>query len=309
MDIQLSGEGVVRDVGSAGAVRNPLGEGARGGAGPVSPPGELARVLEQCLLPPGPDGARRTEAVLDRSWWSWAGPHGGLLAALALGAARDVVAADRVPQVVSAQYLSAAGDAPLELAARVLRAGGSSDVVRVDVASDGAPVLGAAVTFARARPGGTRWDDVPAPTAPEPGDCPRLDPSAVVPFAQHVEIRSVGPGPFDAGVRPELLAWVRWADPDVPVDAASLLVLVDALAPALYAIATVPVPVPTVDLTVTLQPEPPHRGWTLVRIRTRTAADGWCVDDSEVWTPDGRLLAQARQTRRVLGDLRPSPLP
>ena len=41
----------------------------------------------------------------------------------------------------------------------------------------------------------------------------------------------------------------------------------------------------------------------LTRIATRTAGDGWCVEDSEVWTPEGRLLAQSRQTRRVLGEL------
>lgn len=271
----------------------------------MTAPGALTRALDQRPLPDAADGARRSQVVLDRSWWSWTGPHGGLLAALAVGAARGVVAADRLPQIVSAQFLSAAGEAPLELEARTLRAGGSSDVVRVDITSDGTPVLAAAVTLGRTRQDGTRWDDVPAPAAPPPDECPRVDPSSIVPFAQHVEIRRIGPGPFEGGDRAELLAWVRWADPDAPVDVASLVVLVDALAPALYAIATVPVPVPTVDLTVTLQPEPPGAGWTLIRIRTRTSAGGWCVDDSDVWAPDGRLLAQARQTRRVLGELRP----
>jgi hypothetical protein len=76
----------------------------------------------------------------------------------------------------------------------------------------------------------------------------------MVPFAQHVEIRRIGPGPFEGGDRAELLAWVRWVDRDAPVDAVSLVILVDALAPALYAVATNPVPIPTVDLTVTLQP-------------------------------------------------------
>ena len=264
----------------------------------------LASVLRQRLLPDVGDGTRRSEVSLDRSWWSWSGPHGGLLAALAVGAARSAVGADSTPQVVSAQFLAAAGDAPLELQSRILRASSSTGVVRVDVTSGGAPVLAAAVTMGAARPSHTRWDDVPAPVAPPPDECPRVDPSAMVPFAQHVEIRKIGPGPFEGGDRAELLAWVRWVDPGAPVDAVSLVILVDALAPALYAVATNPVPIPTVDLAVTLQPEPPTRGWTLIRIRTRTAADGWCVDDSDVWAPDGRLLAQARQTRRVLGEIR-----
>ena len=125
-----------------------------------------------------------------------------------------------------------------------------------------------------------------------------------MPFTHSLEVRRVGPGPVEGGEVPELLAWVRWADASRPMDAAALVVMADALPPALYGIATVPVPVPTVDLTVTLQAEPPVTGWTLQRIRTRTAADGWCVDDSDVWAPDGRLLAQARQTRR--GSARPA---
>ena len=260
----------------------------------------LAAALAQTELP---DGRRRV--ALDRSWWSWAGPHGGLLAAHALQAARRVVGPDRLPQVVTAHYLAAAGDHWLDLDVRVLRAGGSSDVVRVDALAGEDAVLAATVTLARHRPGGTRHDGVPAPVVPPPEQCPRVDAAGVVPFAQHWEIRRVGPGPLEGGDRAELLAWVRTVGPDAPVDAETLLVLVDALAPALYGIAAVPVPVPTVELTATLHAGPPVHGWTLVRIRTRAAADGWCVDDSDVWAPDGRLLAQARQTRRVLGDVRP----
>jgi hypothetical protein len=98
---------------------------------------------------------------------------------------------------------------------------------------------------------------------------------------------------------------VRWADRDHPVDAAALVVMTDALPPALYGIATVPVPVPTGRPDRHPDARRDVRDWLLVRIATRTAEDGWCVDDSDVWGPDGRLLAQARQTRRVLGDVRP----
>jgi acyl-CoA thioesterase len=267
--------------------------------------GALPAALVRTPLDDRGDGIRRSTAVLDRTLWSWAGPHGGLLAAIALSAAGEVVAADRVPQVLSVQFLAGAGDQPLQLAAQVLRSGGSSDVVRVDVATDGEPVLTATATLARPRPGGTRYDAVPAPAVPSPDDCPVVPPVDLVPFTRHLEIRRIGQGPVEGGAVAQLLAWVRWAGEDRRVDALALVVLVDALAPALYGIATQPVPVPTVDLTVTLQPGTPVAGWTLVRISTRTAVDGWCVDDSDVWAHDGRLLAQARQTRRVLGDVRP----
>jgi acyl-CoA thioesterase len=44
----------------------------------------------------------------------------------------------------------------------------------------------------------------------------------------------------------------------------------------------------------------PVDGWVLVQIRTDNAAGGWVTDDSAAWSADGRLLAQARQVRRVL---------
>jgi acyl-CoA thioesterase len=214
-----------------------------------------------------------------------------------------------VPQVLSTQFLSGAGDRPLELAAQVLRAGGSSAVVRVDVTAGGKLVLTTTATFARPRPGGTTYGVVPAPAAPPPHHCPLVPPGELVPFAQHLQIRRVGRGPVEGGDTAALVAWVRWADGDQPVDAAALVVMTDALPPALYGIATMPVPVPTVDLTVTLMPGRDVRDWMLVRIATRTADDGWCVDDSDVWGPDGQLLAQGRQTRRVLGDVRPAGSP
>jgi acyl-CoA thioesterase len=44
----------------------------------------------------------------------------------------------------------------------------------------------------------------------------------------------------------------------------------------------------------------PVGGWILVRIRTDHAGGGWVTDNSTAWSADGRLLAQARQARRVL---------
>jgi len=44
----------------------------------------------------------------------------------------------------------------------------------------------------------------------------------------------------------------------------------------------------------------PLSGWVLGRITTRSVGGGWCVDDSDLWAPDGQLLASARQTRRML---------
>lgn len=248
------------------------------------------------------DGPGRAHATVDRSWWSWAGPHGGLLAGLLLQVAGPLAGAGRAPRALSAQFLAAPAGEHAELEGHLLRAGGSTSVVRADLRSAGQLAVTATVTSARPRQAGSPYDRVPAPAVPPPEDCQPLElPSEVVPFAAHLEYRP-GPGTMTIGGSAEAaqLAWVRLRT-DRPYDAASLVVLTDVLPPALYATTGTPVPVPTVDLQVTLADAPPAAGWVLTHIASRTSAGGWCVDDSEVWDRRGRLLAQARQVRRVLG--------
>ena len=59
-------------------------------------------------------------------------------------------------------------------------------------------------------------------------------------------------------------------------------ILADAPPPALYGALDVPVAIPTADLYVQYSPgvTPIDDPWALVRIRTTSAGDGWCVDDS-----------------------------
>ena len=257
--------------------------------------------LSAVLTPDGP-------LVLDRSWWSWAGPHGGLLAAVALRAGSTLAGQGRTPRSLSAQFLRTVDDGHVRPEARLVREGGASSTVSsVLLGSDGGVVLQAVLTSGRARGDGEAYSVVDMPVVPAPEDCaPLALPVELVPYGQHFEHRpAAGALPFAGGERAELVAWVRLRADD-PLDAAALTVLVDAMPPALYGVVRDPVVVPTVDLTVSYASglsDEPRRGWVLVRIATRTAADGWCVDDSEVWAPDGTLLVQARQTRRVLGGL------
>ena len=63
--------------------------------------------------------------------------------------------------------------------------------------------------------------------------------------------------------------------------------------------------VPTVDLTVHLRAElPPAHArdddWYLVTFRSRVAAEGFAEEDGELWSRDGRLLAQSRQLALVM---------
>lgn len=257
--------------------------------------------LSAVLADPGP-------VRLDRSWWSWAGPHGGLLAALALRSAGRLAGAGRSPRALSAQLLRTTDDRPLRASAGLVREGGSSSTVSSALRdADGELVVTAVLTSGRARWSGEPYAAVPMPRVAAPEDCERLVlPAEFVPYSARLEFRPATTAlPLAAGPLAELVAWVRFHD-DEPLDAAALTVLADSLPPALYALTATPVPVPTVELTASYADgldASPSRGWVLIRIATRTAGDGWAVDDSEVWAPDGRLLVQSRQTRRVLGEI------
>lgn len=237
-------------------------------------------------------------AEIDRSWWSWAGPQGGFVAGLCLNAAVPLLGEGRVPRSLHALFLAPAAEGTLAMDATLVREGGSSAVVAV-TAGD---ALRVHVVGGRPR-GDAVLPAEPAPAVPGPEECDDTPlPVDFVPFSQHFAWRfATGARPFTSGPDAELLAWVR-PRREAPIDAAALVLLVDAMPPAVYAVASTPVAVPTVDLTVSFTDTPAATGWVLLRIRTRSAAGGWCLDDSEVWDAEGRLLARGRQTRRVLGE-------
>jgi acyl-CoA thioesterase len=248
------------------------------------------------------DGLSRTVSI-DRSWWSWGGVHGGHVTGLGLEAMAAAVGDLRPVRAMSIAFLSPVDDRPLVLAPVVERVGGNTSVASLRAEQGGAPVLLATATFG-AITKGPEYSGLPAPDVPRPDACSRMPlPQGPVPFAQHLEIRPATESRLlGGGDQAELIAWVRFADHRT-VDAPGVSVLLDALAPALYATMTVPIPMPIVQLTIEFADGlvgDPVDGWVLIRIRTDHAGGGWVTDDSTAWSEDGRLLAQARQARRVL---------
>ncbi|MGW5463665.1 thioesterase family protein [Streptomyces sp. NPDC003996] len=247
-----------------------------------------------------------TTLCIDRSWMSWYGAHGGYVAALALAAMREDLAGrtgKRVPvRTMGAHFLAPVDGCPLHLAAKVLREGRRTSMSSVTAVQGGAPVLTASAVFGRGG-SGPAYAGLPAPAAPGPDACPQLTlPRALAAFAAHLEIHPADDArPLGGGERAELLAWISFADRR-PLDAQTLVVLADALPPALYAVWTVPRPVPTAELTVHFTDalgSGPAQQWALVRISTEYAGSGWAIENSAIWSTDGRLLALARQARAV----------
>ncbi|MEY9210918.1 thioesterase family protein [Thermobifida halotolerans] len=240
--------------------------------------------------------------TIDRSWWSWSGVHGGLLASLMV----DRLHADhpgRRLRGLSVGFLAAADERPIALETTV-RPAGRTTVFADLLAVQGDDAVATAQAVLGVNRTGPAYTDLPAPAAPPPDGLETLGfPVELVPFAQHLEFRPISAArPFAGGDSADLVAWVRLHD-GRPLTPATVTLLLDAFAPALYAVLRDPVPIPTVQMNVQLTPHldgGPVEGWALGRIHTRHAGDGWAVDDSTIWSASGELLGLCRQTRRVI---------
>ncbi|MFJ4465898.1 thioesterase family protein [Streptomyces sp. NPDC089424] len=250
-----------------------------------------------------------TTVRIDRSWASWQGAHGGYVAALALAAMRaDLAGRTSRPapfRTLGAHFLAPVDGRPLRFTTHALREGRRTSVSSVTAVQDGDPVLTGSAVFGHGGSGPAYTDptDPPPPALPRPDDCPTLTlPRDLARFAAHLEIRpATDTRPLGGADRAELLAWTRFADRR-PLDAQTLVVLADALPPALFALWTAPRPVPTAELTVHFTDAldaGPAEDWVLLRIRTEHAGSGWAIENSCIWSTDAELLALARQARAV----------
>jgi len=254
-----------------------------------------------------PDSRNATHhavARIDPLWWSWAGAHGGHVAATALSAARDRANAEgaRPLRALTTHFLAPVDARPIDLSVTSPSAGRRVSTSVFTGHQDGKPVLVGSAVFGAGRPGPSYVGHA-ALEVPSPQDCPLLDlPVGLAPFAKQLELRpATEDRPLAGGEKAELLAWVRFTD-DRPLDTDAVVTLTDVLPPALYARWRTPRPVSTAELTVHFTDAldiGALEGWALVRMRTEQAGSGWAIDDSAVWSVDGRLLALARQARVV----------
>ena len=243
-------------------------------------------------------------ADVDRSWWGWSGPHGGVIAALAVHVAAET-APEADVRAVDLRFSGRPGDAELRLTSTVTSAGRSTRMVDVAIAQQGVVFASASVTMGHLRPpAATDIADVSSDVVPSPENCaPFSIPPEIVPMGHHLDLRPTdGPLPLTGAAEPWMRAWISTVRP-MTVDAAYLALLADCLPPAVFPTLTAPVAVPTVAFSMHLAAPPDHPGPAPVLVCTRntSTSGGWSVDDTTLRDERGRLLASARQSRRVLG--------
>lgn len=125
-------------------------------------------------------------------------------------------------------------------------------------------------------------------------------------FFENFDARPViGDWPFSGATKALSGGWIRLAEPR-PVDDLAIATFADAWMPSVFVRLDRPMAVPTLDLTVhfrTVLPPPEMRpeDYVLVVFRSETAADGFFVEDGEIWSSNGKLIAESRQLGVLMG--------
>ena len=268
-----------------------------------------------------PLGEGRFGVTISRDWWVVAGPNGGLVAALIVKAAEAAGTepgdrAQRTTRSVTVHYLLPPAEGPAELVTSVERAGRAVWFVSVRLVQDGKVRALGLVALGIARPPGRgaelAFQHAAVPSLPPPEHCPRLvavDPPDAEASPSRIRDRwdsrwAIGWLPGGEAPPPQGViehdGWVRLAEPQ-PYEPAVLAAMADAWIPPLL---TRPdlgrFSVPTVELTVHVLDRAAlddlaADDWCQVRFATDTAAEGFVTEEGSIWSPDGALLAHARQ--------------
>lgn len=242
------------------------------------------------------DGAYNA-TVTDR-WGALGGmPNGGYLLGICIEALRgDLPAPD--PLAVSGFFLRPAQPGPADLRTKVAHAGRRHCTGSVTLAQGEREIVRAIATFAdlERTKGRTLILNAP-PDLPPPESC--LDPLGGnafpgVSITERVEFRTrEAPGWLSGALSgdPRAEFWMRFKD-DRPIDAISLVALVDAAAPVVVELGEGS---STIELSVHVRARPSPSPWVACRASTRHVIDGYHEEDFEIWDGDGNLVAQSRQ--------------
>lgn len=239
-------------------------------------------------------------------WTGFGGAFGGLMVAAAARSMQQLVPDGRALRSIHADLLGAVQPGELVFDPSVDRVGRSVTFASTAGSQAGRDRIVATAVFGDTAAGpaygpitrAVRPDAPPVAEVPtwDQGDTPALRMIDYKPASATLPLQG------GAGANADFHVWMRVAEDDAPIDAARALALLDAPAPGLYATVTTPFPIPTVEFTAHLLPalESTATPWALARMQTVVAAEGYSIDDCELWNEEGELIAMARQLRRAI---------
>lgn len=241
-------------------------------------------------------------------WQQGRGAFGGLTVAALVRAVEHVEPRrDRRLRSLSVQLPGATVLGPAEIRVETLRASSGQSTLSAALSQDGEVRAFAVAVLAKDRPADA--DEYCELAAPELGDWRTLEPlpgGVLGPvFARHFEYRCTGPLPFSSGPEAVVEGFVRLPNTNARDvgDAAYLAALADAWWPATFSRMTAPRPIGTVAFTLQvlgsareLDPSVP----LAYRARTWVQTAGWLVEQRELWSEAGQLLALNQQTIAII---------
>lgn len=227
--------------------------------------------------------------------------NGGYLMALAARGMREL-AGRPDPISVTAHYLSPGRPGEVSVLGEVVKAGRRFSTVRAQLHRDGMPLLQLVGAFGDLSVPSSGYEHlaVGPPDLPPFEECvPRTSSQGGVPVSL-MERLDVRLHPEHAGWVQgrrrgvaEVAGWFSFAD-GRPVDTLALLLVCDALPPAVFHLDMPAGWVPTVEYTVHVRGIPAP-GPVRCVFRSQVVQGGFLNEDGEVWDSAGRLVAQSRQ--------------
>jgi len=247
-----------------------------------------------------PLGEGRYRAVVNGAWDGPAAPNGGVLAAIMVRAAQAELGPEApAPRIVSVQFLDAPGHGPVEIGVEILRRG--KRVTAADVRMRDPDRLLAQMTLVCSAPRAQdRTLASGPPQAPPPGAVQPVDivgTAGAPPLFDRVQTRPTFGSPVFSGATDAVTGgWLALHDDDAPLDAARLCALSDLWWPAIFGWLSSPAGAPTLQLTIYLRTtEQDVHGPVLARFETRNLQEGHIEERGELWSSEGRLLAESQQ--------------
>ena len=247
-----------------------------------------------------PIEAGRASASVPGDWLQGRTAFGGLSAALASRAARSVLPRDWPLRELQVAFIGPVPEGPVELEARLLRAGRSTAQAEGRILSGGQVATMVVGTYGVPRSSRLAWPTLASPTEddPERGRPLPWIPGVTPVFTQHIEMRWVAGGlPFSGVAQPRFRVLLRHRE-QVPVGEAHLIALADAIPPP--GLAVLKAPVPASSLTWTLEmlgheyDDAPGRWWRM-DAEVTTGGEGYLHQTATLFDPDGRPVALNRQ--------------
>lgn len=258
------------------------------------------------LSTPRPVAAGISETDIPDGWQQGRGAFGGLVLASAVHAIRaEEPDEGRALRSLTAEIFGPVQPGPLRIHVEVLRRGNGVSTLAARLQQGGELCAHAVAVLGRTRvtdrtllalapPQLRPWRDVPVAPIAAP-----IGPN----FAQFCEFRPTGPYPFSGAKDPEAAGWFRFRSPGPAWSEAELVAVADGYWPCVLAIE--PAPRPTVTVAFTLQllrpaSALPREAPLFHRARTLAGSDGYVVEQRELWSEQGELVALNQQTFAIV---------